>query len=252
MAEILEAIVFGSLGTIGETSELHRNAFNQTFEELGLEWHWSVDTYNDLLETVGGKDRILAFARSHGDASVTVSTATELHAYKTKVYADLVRQSPSVLRPGVARLVREARSAGVPLGLATSTTAESLHSNFDNFGDLLTLDHFDEVITISDLDRGKPAPDAHVVCMSRLKVRASRTVAIEDTEASVASAFIAGATVVATPGAHSGARNYSSAAVTVSSLGDPEDQAFLIGDGPRLDDGMVTLRWLSRLIDVVA
>ena len=252
MAGSLEAIVFGSLGTVGETSDLHRRAFNQTFRELGLEWDWSEETYVGLLETVGGKERILAFARSYGDASITELTATELHAYKTKVYAELVRESASVLRPGVARLVGEARSVGVLLGLATSTSLENIRSNFETFGDTLTLGHFDAVITIDDLDRGKPAPDAHVVCMSRLGVRPSRTIAIEDTEASVASAFIAGATVVATPGAVTGSQNFSSAAVSVSSLGNPETQAFLIGDGPRLDDGMVTLAWLERLIDVVA
>ncbi|MFW2380514.1 MAG: HAD-IA family hydrolase [Acidimicrobiales bacterium] len=248
----MEAIVFGSLGTIGETSELHRRAFNQTFKALGLEWQWSEETYAGLLDTGGGVNRILAFARSYGDASVTESTATELHAYKTKVYAELVRESPSVLRPGVVRLVHEARAAGVSLGLATSTSSENIRANFETFVDVLKLDDFDQVITIDDLDRGKPAPDAHVVCMSRLGVRPSRTIAIEDTEASVASAFIAGAAVVATPGTNTGSQNLSSAAVTVSSLGDPDTQAFLIGDGPRLDEGMVTLKWLERLIDVVA
>jgi HAD superfamily hydrolase (TIGR01509 family) len=243
--------VFGSLGTISETSDLHRLAFNQAFKELGLEWEWSEDTYISLLETVGGKERILAFARSYGDDSITESTAADLYAFKAKLYAALVRDSMTVLRPGVARVVNEARSADVRVGLATSTSLDNIRSNFEAFGGRLKLDDFDIVTSIHDLDRGKPAPDAHVVCMSRLDVRPSRTIAIEDSEASIASAFIAGATVVATPGAYAGDQNLSSAAVAVSSLGDPETQAFLIGDGPRLDDGMVTLDWLERLSDVV-
>ncbi len=251
MAGNLEAIVFGSLGTISETSELHRRAFNQSFEELGLEWEWSEDTYAGLLKSRGGMESILAFARSYGDSSITESTASELYVLKTKVYAELVRESRPVLRPGVPRLVAEAQSAGLAVGLATSTGLENIRSNFESFGDLLQLDDFNAVTAIHDLDRGKPAPDAHVVCMSRLDVRPSRTIAIEDTEASVASAFIAGATVVATPGVHAREQNFSSAAVTVSSLGDHETPAFLIGDGPRLDAGMVTLDWLERLSDVV-
>ena len=247
----LEAIVFGSLGTVSETSDLHRQAFNQTFKDLGLEWDWSVETYTELLSTVGGRDRIIAFARSYGDDSVTDATATELHTHKTKVYEQLVREAPSVLRPGVARLVRETKAAGLPVGLATSTSQGNLKANFESFGEHLTLDDFDVVVTSDDVDRGKPAPDAHVVALSRLSVRPRRTIAIEDTTAGVAAAYIAGSTVVATPGVYTKDHDFSSAAVTVDSLGDPDHQANLVGDGPRLDGGLVTLPWLRRLLAVV-
>ncbi len=248
----LHAVVFGSLGTLTETSDLHRRAFNQAFSELGLEWEWSEETYTDLLVHIGGANRILAFAKSHGDDSVTTTTATELHRYKTKLYADLVAEAPSTIRPGVHRLIRSVKEAGLKLGFATSTSRANIDASIASLDGLVTLDDFDSVITIDDLDRGKPAPDAHVVCMSRLGVGAGNTIAIEDTENSVASASIAGATIVATPGDYAVDQNFSSAAVTVTSLGDPDTQAFIVGDGPKLDDGMVTLDWLTRLSDVVS
>ncbi|MFT7179418.1 MAG: phosphoglycolate phosphatase-like HAD superfamily hydrolase, partial [Oceanospirillaceae bacterium] len=36
-----KAILFGSIGTLVETSELQRRAFNQAFSEAGLDWNWS-------------------------------------------------------------------------------------------------------------------------------------------------------------------------------------------------------------------
>ena len=44
-----KAILFGSIGTLIETSELQRNAFNQAFSENGLDWNWSPTQYQDLL-----------------------------------------------------------------------------------------------------------------------------------------------------------------------------------------------------------
>jgi len=89
------------------------------------------------------------------------------------------------------------------------------------------------------------------VALSRLAVRPGATIAIEDTTAGVAAAYIAGSTVIATPGEYTRGHDFSSAAVTVDGLGDHDRQANLVGDGPRLDDGMVTLSWLRRLLDVV-
>jgi len=38
-----KAILFGSIGTIVETSELQLKSFNQAFSEAGLDWNWSIE-----------------------------------------------------------------------------------------------------------------------------------------------------------------------------------------------------------------
>jgi len=43
--KIMAAILFGSLNTVANTSELHRQAFNQTFRRCGIDWHWDRDFY---------------------------------------------------------------------------------------------------------------------------------------------------------------------------------------------------------------
>ena len=35
-----KAILFGSIGTLAETSDLQRNAFNEAFKISGLNWFW--------------------------------------------------------------------------------------------------------------------------------------------------------------------------------------------------------------------
>jgi phosphoglycolate phosphatase-like HAD superfamily hydrolase len=36
-------------GTLADTEEAHRQAFNATFKEFGLAWYWDVERYVELL-----------------------------------------------------------------------------------------------------------------------------------------------------------------------------------------------------------
>ena len=41
----IEALIFDVDGTMADTEEAHRIAFNLAFERLGLGWSWSRDEY---------------------------------------------------------------------------------------------------------------------------------------------------------------------------------------------------------------
>ena len=55
-------------GTLAETEEVHRRAFNDAFAGMGLDWSWGRSIYKRLLKTAGGKERIRAFDRSRQKA----------------------------------------------------------------------------------------------------------------------------------------------------------------------------------------
>ena len=40
-----KAVLFGSIGTIIETSEIQRQSFNDAFKEVGLDWYWNKIEY---------------------------------------------------------------------------------------------------------------------------------------------------------------------------------------------------------------
>ncbi|MCB1457635.1 MAG: HAD hydrolase-like protein, partial [Nitratireductor sp.] len=62
----LGAVIFDVDGTLAETEEIHRKAFNAAFLEAGLDWHWDRDLYRRLLQVTGGRERILAYATETG------------------------------------------------------------------------------------------------------------------------------------------------------------------------------------------
>ncbi|MFC3111328.1 hypothetical protein ACFQAT_10635 [Undibacterium arcticum] len=45
--------------------DVHRNAYNAAFYELGLRWHWDGDTYQTLLCKADEKDRIRIYLETH-------------------------------------------------------------------------------------------------------------------------------------------------------------------------------------------
>ncbi len=60
-----KAIIFDVDGTLADTEDGHRRAYNRAFEAAGLPWRWDEPLYAKLLAVTGGKERILHFAARH-------------------------------------------------------------------------------------------------------------------------------------------------------------------------------------------
>ena len=102
----VKAIFFGSIGTLVETSDLQRRAFNQAFSEAGLDWNWSAEVYKHLLTKSGGRGRIQDFASQRG---MDVD-ASQLHLRKTEIFDALMAQESLLLRPGIASVIVHAKA----------------------------------------------------------------------------------------------------------------------------------------------
>ena len=55
---MVKALIFDVDGTIAETEELHRKAYNSIFSDEGISWNWSKKLYKELLKVTGGKERL--------------------------------------------------------------------------------------------------------------------------------------------------------------------------------------------------
>jgi HAD superfamily hydrolase (TIGR01509 family) len=219
----LKAVIFGAIGTIAETSEIQRQAFNLAFAEAGLDWNWTAQTYRDLLKINGGQNRIRAYGDTVAGATplqngLTDLQIAQLHQAKTKHYVALLANTPLHPRTGVVELSEACRQAGIQVAFCTSTAIENVNGIEAALSGLLPFDRFATIVTSDKIDRPKPAPDAYLYCLQQLSLTADEAIGIEDTPASLSAAKTAGITTIATPGATTSDQDFAAADLVVSDL----------------------------------
>ena len=207
----LKAVLFGAIGTIAETSDLQRRAFNIAFLEAGLDWVWDPATYRELLRTNGGQARMRAYKDSVTGASISEASIVALHAAKTKAFVDLLAAARLRPRAGVRSLMDSCLEAGVRLAFCTSTDRANVDAIRAALGDGLNFEHFAPIVTIDKIARAKPAPDAYLYALAQLGLTANQVVAIEDSPVSIAAAKAAGIVTLATPGEMTADQDFSAA-----------------------------------------
>ncbi len=213
------ALMFGSIGSIAETSDIQRRSYNQAMKEAGLDWQWDRDTYADLLSQAGGKERLSMLSAATG-AKLSAEQIEKIHARKTELACAEVASGDVQLRPGVAALVKVAKEKGLKLAFVTTTYQPNIDAIFKAAGDSLSASDFDHIVSREDVKHGKPAPDAYQAALAALGVAAADALAIEDTAVSVMSAKRAGLEVVATPGAITAEQDFWQADLVVENLAD--------------------------------
>ncbi|SHH57556.1 haloacid dehalogenase superfamily, subfamily IA, variant 3 with third motif having DD or ED [Jatrophihabitans endophyticus] len=188
----MPTLLFGSISTLVDTSELQRAAFNVAFDRHGLPWTWGRDEYRELLTGNGGRQRIADYAEEQG----TQVDATAVHETKSELFRESLRSSPLGLRPGVADTLQAAREQGWRVALVTTTSRENLDALFDGVDGLSAAD-FEVVTDTSSVEQGKPDPAVYTFALGELGEPAGAAVAVEDNVGGVRSAQAAGVACVA-------------------------------------------------------
>ena len=221
----IEALIFDVDGTLADTEEAHRVAFNLAFERHRLGWTWGRADYRQLLEVTGGKERIASYidllplpATERRRLHALVPT---LHADKTRFYTAVVQDGGVPLREGVARLVHEAQEQGCRLAIASTTTAANIHALLTATLGPRGLDLF-AVIACGDQVRAKkPAPDIYRLALATLGLQPEQALALEDSVMGLRAATGAGLWTLVTPTYWTGGGDFSAAGLVLPGLGEP-------------------------------
>jgi len=242
----LAAFIFDVDGTLADTErDGHRVAFNQAFAEAGLDWHWDVPLYGKLLAVTGGKERMRHYLDRYrpdwarpDDLDVLIA---RLHAANTRYYTRLLAQGGIPLRPGVARLLDEARTAGIRLAIATTTTPENVTVLLEHAIAPEAVAWF-EVIAAGDVvPAKKPAPDIYRYALDKLGLAPDACLAFEDSENGLRAARDAGLRTVITVNDYTRDQDFADAVLVLDQFGEPQQSFRVLGsrmplNGARLFD----------------
>ncbi len=205
MACGLKALIFDVDGTLVESEELHRQAFNAAFARFHLPWRWDPHLYKALLRITGGKERLRHYIHRHHPPGVPEDMeglVQALHREKTRLFTEAVLEGRLPFRPGVLRLFDEARSRGLKLALATTTSLENLDPIFQkNLG--RDWQQWFAAIGAGDVvPRKKPAPDIYLYVLKRLGLPPEAAMAVEDSPNGLEAARAAGLPALITVSAY--------------------------------------------------
>ena len=179
------AFLFDLDGTLVDTAAANFAAYARALREVGVEVERAAfDAIADGRKWRDFLPPILQRAGSTADPARIAARKTALypeHMGETRVNAALVA------------LLRALRSTPLRTALVTTASAANVRLVLDVHG---LLDLFDVIVTGDDVSAHKPDPGAYLLAAARLGIPAAACVAFEDSDAGVASARAAGASVV--------------------------------------------------------
>ncbi len=247
----LSALLFDVDGTLADTErDGHRVAFNRAFAEAGLDWEWSEALYGKLLAVTGGKERIRYYLdnfntgfQHSGDLDEFIAG---LHKAKTRHYVEMLGEGLIPLRPGVRRLLLEAREAGMRLAVATTTTPENVSALLQNALARDAMEWF-EVIAAGDVvPAKKPAPDIYIYAMEKMGLTPAECIAFEDSHNGIRASQGAGLKTIVAVNGYTRDEDFRGAAIVLDHWGEPE-QPFTVLEGDADGATCLNLSLVKRL-----
>ncbi|MDB5970757.1 MAG: Haloacid dehalogenase superfamily, subfamily variant 3 with third motif having or [Hydrocarboniphaga sp.] len=244
----LRALLLDVDGTLADTeSHGHRPAYNQAFRQLGLKFRWNQRLYRKLLEQPGGRERLTYYLRHYhpelgpqADAARTDEAAwvDRVHEIKSWYFRAYVRKGKVPLRPGIARLIAEAKAAGVKVALVSNASRESLNAVLNHSMPGLA-DQVDLIVSGADVATKKPSPESYLRALSQLNLQPGQCIALEDSAMGLKAATAAGITTIITRNENTLDDDFSSASLVLDGLGEPESPVAAIRG--KLEGGWLTL-----------
>lgn len=247
---MLDALIFDCDGVLAETeADGHRVAFNQVFQQEGIDAFWSAEEYGRLIQINGGKERMAYyFGRDPEKYPPSVFTAEYIAALfgkKVKIFNCLCRNLPA--RPGVKRLMLEAAAQKKQVFICStahegSVAALAMSILGPDWNSVIT-----HIFAGDMVKRKKPAPDIYLLAEREYGLDTSRCVVVEDSRNGMLAAKAAGMCCLVTMSQYSRGEDFTEADAVVDCLGDPQTFCHVQRGLPH-HTGMVDLNALEYLL----
>ena len=209
----IQCLIFDFDGTLAETEEAHRNAFNKAFNSNKLNWYWDQHIYKKLLQIAGGKERIDFYNKSFSSNSKQISSKDieEIDLQKTKFYSQSVSQGLVQLRPGIRELLEKAKCNKKKIAISTSTSRENVTLLLKSCLNKNPEDIFSFISTGDLVQKKKPSPDLYKLVLAEMNLMPEECLAFEDSRIGLVSAKRANIETAVNPSQYSMGDNFDEA-----------------------------------------
>ena len=216
------ALLFDCDGVLVETEELHRLAYNKSFEHFGLQietgtqMEWVPSYYDVLANTVGGgkpkmrwhfkenKWPTVTKSDKYGtgevlETSIQDQLIDDLQDKKTEFYKKIVEEVAQAI-DGILELMDEAIARpDVAVGICSAATKAGFEKVVNSVVGKERLDKLDVLMAGDDVTKKKPDPLIYNLAREKVDLPAEMCVVIEDSIVGLRAAEGAGMPCIITP-----------------------------------------------------
>jgi len=193
----LEGVYWDLDGTIANTElEAHLPAFNNAFNDLGINWMCDTNKYIKLLKINGGKNRISYYAKNNND-NFSEDLILKIHETKQFHYLEIIKKNCVSLKTGVLRLINELHKKKVRQFIVTSSSriqvnllVEYLFNGFNPF---------EFIISSEDVELKKPNPLPYLKAIQLSGINKNNSIVFEDSNPGLKSSLAANLPTIFVP-----------------------------------------------------
>ncbi|MBW4082648.1 HAD family phosphatase [Paenibacillus sp. S150] len=186
---MIKGIIFDFDGTIIDTETAWYTAFNEAYEEHGVEL--TLEQYSTCIGTSLNSFNPYEYLMTELNLDI------DKQAFRTAVQARHSKlMELEAIRPGIQHYLDSAKEAGLRLGLASSSSLEWVEKYLEQLG---IRDYFDCIRTSDHVQKVKPDPELYNQALSCLGLAPDEAVAIEDSPNGSRAAAAAGMHCVVIP-----------------------------------------------------
>ena len=242
----LEGVYWDLDGTIANTEiEAHLPAFNNAFNDFGLNWNWDIPIYLDLLKINGGKNRIDFYAKTINDV-ISYDLILKIHKRKQYHYFETIKNNIVCLKTGVYRLISELYTKKVRQFIVTSSSRSQVeylvNRLFNEFNP------FEFYISSDDVKFHKPNPEPYLKAMKLSGIDKNNSIVFEDSNPGLRSSLSANIPTIYVPSnIPTVIDNEIKLDCIIDNLGN-EDQKANVIKGPRLNKNYVDYFYLTKYL----
>lgn len=188
---MIHALVFDFDGLLIDTESAEFGAWQGLFADHGCELRFEI-----WAECIGRPEGFFDPCRHLSDL---LGRPVDRDAVKARFREHHAALSADLAPlPGVERVIREAKGAGLGLAVASSSSHRWVDTHLARVG-LLPL--FDAIVCAEDTTRHKPDPEPYLRACERIGAAPAQSIAFEDSPNGIAAAKAAGMICVAIPNA---------------------------------------------------
>ncbi|MCF6271787.1 MAG: HAD hydrolase-like protein [Rhodobacteraceae bacterium] len=246
----IQALIFDVDGTVAETADLHRAAFNRAFSEHGMGWHWDREIFSQLMPVEFTLPKLQLFAmaleRTGHAPAPDMAMLAKIAARKAHIFTKSLREGSIRLRPGVARLMQEARHEGLSLAIVSTSSRVETEALLTATLGFHALGWFSALKTADITTPPACERQLYRAVLDELGIEGPRAIAIDDSDEGITAAASCGLQAIATPSLYTASSAFIPATLVLSDLGQPAE-GFTLLKGNTCDHSFISPALLRHI-----